>query len=562
MANHGSHVPYGATGVIDPKRKLFIFMGHEYQDFTTPHVYAISIAPGSTYRSQDWSSLVTGCDVLARAAYPGMDYDPVLDRIVGYPNVGNTVYLFNPDTKTCVTQSFPNGPQNPPPVCDCGVFGRFRYFPALDVFALVTESYMDAFVLKLPPPGPDTAPPSTPSGLVASAVSASQINLSWAASVDNVAVAGYTVFRNGTQIVTTSNTSYSNTGLAGNATYTYTDSAYDAAGNSSPQSNPAQATTLTPDTTAPTVSITAPASGATVSNSITVTATASDNVAVATVQFQLDRVNLGPQLKSAPYSITWDTTTSTNSAHTITAVATDTSQNVTTSAPVNVTVNNVVVAKFVLHGQSTEFSGTSNGSVVTPALGPSGTVVNTGGTLNFVAGGVGVYFLNCCALTNNAYVKFQGTQLANLFSVSAGEIDLTITSRQSWAQRRLNASYRGYYSVEDVIGNKVFRLFIDNNAGTAIRIAYVVDGVLQNYYVPSGQEDTLFGNGIRLTVRVAWDGTKFRLYLNGNLVQTTAYALVTPSWSASSLFVFGGDDYKTNGASNSSDDIMSEFVVK
>jgi hypothetical protein len=95
-----------------------------------------------------------------------------------------------------------------------------------------------------------------------------------------------------------------------------------------------------PDTTPPTVSITSPASGATVSGTISVTATASDNVAVAGVQFKLDGANLGAEVTAAPYSVSWNTTTASNGSHTLTAVARDTSGNQATSNPVMVTVSN------------------------------------------------------------------------------------------------------------------------------------------------------------------------------------------------------------------------------
>ena len=96
-----------------------------------------------------------------------------------------------------------------------------------------------------------------------------------------------------------------------------------------------------PDTTPPTVSITAPASGATVSGTaVTVSATASDNVGVAGVQFKLDGANLGAEDTTAPYSVTWNSTTATNGAHTLTALARDAANNMTTSAGVSVTVNN------------------------------------------------------------------------------------------------------------------------------------------------------------------------------------------------------------------------------
>jgi chitodextrinase len=89
----------------------------------------------------------------------------------------------------------------------------------------------------------DTTPPSTPMGLKAAAASSSQINLSWTASTDNVAVAGYRIYRNGALIATTRSTYYSNTGLSASTSYTYTITAYDAANNASSVSAPASATT-------------------------------------------------------------------------------------------------------------------------------------------------------------------------------------------------------------------------------------------------------------------------------------------------------------------------------
>jgi len=90
----------------------------------------------------------------------------------------------------------------------------------------------------------DTTPPSVPTGLTATAASGSQINLSWSASTDNIGVAGYKVFRNGTQVGTSTSTSYSDSGLAASTLYSYTVSAFDAAGNNSAQSSSASATTL------------------------------------------------------------------------------------------------------------------------------------------------------------------------------------------------------------------------------------------------------------------------------------------------------------------------------
>jgi len=96
------------------------------------------------------------------------------------------------------------------------------------------------------------------------------------------------------------------------------------------------------DTTAPTVSLTAPANGSTVSGSVAVSANATDAVGVLGVQFKLDGVNLGSEDASSLYSTTWDTTTASNGSHTLTATARDAAGNTTTSSSVTVTVNNPI----------------------------------------------------------------------------------------------------------------------------------------------------------------------------------------------------------------------------
>jgi len=101
---------------------------------------------------------------------------------------------------------------------------------------------------------PDTEAPTIPANLQAEASSSTQINLSWSASNDNVGIAGYTLFRDGTELVSTTSLNYSDTGLTPNTTYTYTVLAYDASGNASTQSVPISATTKTTPIPPPTVS--------------------------------------------------------------------------------------------------------------------------------------------------------------------------------------------------------------------------------------------------------------------------------------------------------------------
>jgi hypothetical protein len=100
--------------------------------------------------------------------------------------------------------------------------------------------------------GGDTTPPTAPTNLIATAQSASQINLSWTASTDNVGVTGYIVQRcSGSgcttfaQVASVSGTAttYNDTGLVGSTSYSYRVEATDAAGNLSAFSNTASATT-------------------------------------------------------------------------------------------------------------------------------------------------------------------------------------------------------------------------------------------------------------------------------------------------------------------------------
>jgi chitodextrinase len=84
----------------------------------------------------------------------------------------------------------------------------------------------------------DSIAPSSPSGL-STAIVSSKVNLAWNASTDNVSVAGYIIYRNGTEIGRSTATSFADTSVIGGTTYNYTIKAYDNAGNFSVSSNTA-----------------------------------------------------------------------------------------------------------------------------------------------------------------------------------------------------------------------------------------------------------------------------------------------------------------------------------
>jgi fibronectin type 3 domain-containing protein/predicted transcriptional regulator len=109
------------------------------------------------------------------------------------------------------------------------------------------------------PTGPDTTPPTGPTTLTATAVSGTEIDLSWPAATDNVGVTGYQVERcqgagcsNFAQIATPTATSYKDTTLTAGVSYSYRVRATDAAGNLGSYTPNATATTPAPDTQPPT----------------------------------------------------------------------------------------------------------------------------------------------------------------------------------------------------------------------------------------------------------------------------------------------------------------------
>jgi chitodextrinase len=131
------------------------------------------------------------------------------------------------------------------------------------------------------PPPPDSTPPTTPTGLVASAATTSSITLGWNAATDDVGVAGYGLYRNGTSTGSSTTRSYTFTGLSCGTSYQLAVDAYDAMGNRSPRASISAATTPCADTAAPSVPTGLATSNATAS-SIKLTWTASsDNTGVA-----------------------------------------------------------------------------------------------------------------------------------------------------------------------------------------------------------------------------------------------------------------------------------------
>jgi len=96
-----------------------------------------------------------------------------------------------------------------------------------------------------------------------------------------------------------------------------------------------------PDTQPPTVTITAPSAGATLSSSVTLAANPTDTgVGVAGVQFQVDGVNVGPAVVNGPYSTSLNTSQFANGSHVIGVYAWDRNRNISSVVTTTVTFNN------------------------------------------------------------------------------------------------------------------------------------------------------------------------------------------------------------------------------
>jgi parallel beta-helix repeat protein len=130
---------------------------------------------------------------------------------------------------------------------DSTVHPDTTYSYAVEAFDVAGNHSGQSALLQITTPlvPPDNEPPSSPIGLIAIAVGATQINLNWIASTDNVGVTGYTIYRNGSEIATIPGgyLVYSDVSVLAATAYSYSVHAFDQAGNHSVQSNIVSITT-------------------------------------------------------------------------------------------------------------------------------------------------------------------------------------------------------------------------------------------------------------------------------------------------------------------------------
>jgi hypothetical protein len=166
-----------AAAALNSADESLLFVTWDGQQSANRFVVASTNLKGSI-RGSDITKRMSGCDTLTssgRLNNIGLVFDPIWKVFVAWPNFGSSVFLINPSSNpaqlepapawqkqappfTCteVTSAMLDSTKGPPDSSHAGAkhtsngtFGRFRYFPALDEFALCSDADASCYVLRL-----------------------------------------------------------------------------------------------------------------------------------------------------------------------------------------------------------------------------------------------------------------------------------------------------------------------------------------------------------------------------------------------------------------------------
>lgn len=182
---------------------------------------------------------------------------------------------------------------------------------------------------------------------------------------DNVGVSSVTLYVDGKLAVTNSTAPFSiswNSASVPNGSHTIMVTAKDAAGNTTSSSVQISVNNIAgTDTTNPTINISSPSNGSTVSGTVNITANAADNIGVNVVRFSING-NIVSSDNTSPYSYTWNTSSVSAGVHILNATVVDAAGN-SSSHSIEVTINTTVLPPVTIP---------SSFSLITPTPGHQG----------------------------------------------------------------------------------------------------------------------------------------------------------------------------------------------
>ncbi len=295
---------------------------------------------------------------------------------------------------------------------------------------------MYAVIVQPAGPSPDIIPPTVALVSPQNATSLNGTITVAATATDNVGVVGVQFRLNGNNLgaedTTTPFSLTWNTIGAAPGKYTFTAVARDAAGNTTSSAPVTGTVPPPPDLTPPTVALVSPQNATSLNGTITVAATATDNVGVVGVQFRLNGNNLGAEDTTTPFSLTWNTIGAAPGKYTFTAVARDAAGNTTNSAPVTGSVPNPTALPLTI----SKLTVASGAAYVVPAVSlKAGGTVYRDRTYTFTTVPTSVQGAAYIQTANNdkaartaTFLRFTVNQPV---SVSVG-YDVRLTPKPSW----------------------------------------------------------------------------------------------------------------------------------
>ena len=385
--------------------------------------------------------------------------------------------------------------------------------------------------------------PPVISGVQSTSVSDRSATIVWGTDQQSTSILQYglnTSYGNSvTNATLTTSHSITISNLSANTTCHYLASSANAGGYVG-KSTDSTFTTLTLDTTPPTVSVTAPVSASVIAGMTTLSANASDNVMVAGVRFLVDGLPVGSTITSVPYSVNWNSLSVTNGAHSIQAVATDGAGNAATSTVVNVQIQNIVTNGLVGYWNFDEGSGTQ--AKDSSGFGDTATL-NAGAawTTNAVLG-ASALMLNAASAASASVPDSAALEISGDLTIAMWVKQTSLPAINSWMyylEKGQNSQENyAWGAYTDAGGTRLFFEFVD--ATSTVR------------YYTQGTGLTL-GTGTWTHVAVVFDHTHGQLYFFMKGKQVSSMAVTQSLTTAANPLVIGqqnitGYEYYLNGS--------------